>query len=60
MDVLRQSTNRERNVASLGTSSHYRDLREGSRYSVLLAAKALTLPGMHIVSAHSFLVKRVR
>lgn len=60
MDVLRQLANREVNVDSIGTSSHYSDLKEDSRSSVLLAAKALTLPGIHIVSAHSLLAKTVR
>lgn len=55
MDVLKQSANRGINVGSIGTSSHYRDLREDSRSPVLLAAKALTVSGMHNASAHSFL-----
>lgn len=60
MDVLRQSANGEINADSTGTSWHYRDLREDSRPSVLLATQALTLPGMHTVSAHCLLVKTVR
>lgn len=60
MDVLRQSANWGIDVRSIGTSWHYRSLNGASISSIILAAKALTLLGMHAASPHSLLVKKVR
>lgn len=61
MNVLRQSANWGINLGYVGTS-WYNSAFNGrtSRSSGIPAAKALTLPGVHLASFHSFLVKKMR